>query len=86
MNFIRASYGQCVYEVYKELEIIHPEAEVSRVLAVNEKLMLYSCINSWVRRALDNLSEYPKEIFGFFDLLSGRRGELLPCVKPIEGL
>ena len=24
--------------------------------------------------------------FGFFDLLSGRRGELLPCVKPIEGL
>jgi len=26
------------------------------------------CISSWIRSALDNTAEYPKEVLSFFDL------------------
>lgn len=69
MSFIWAAYGQCVYVVCKDLGIEHPESEVRKVLEAKESGRFRTCISSWIRRSLDNTSEYPREILKFFDLL-----------------
>lgn len=66
--FIWSVYGQCVYEVCENLGFENPEAEVHKVFEAKESGRLRTCISSWIRRALDNLSEYPIEVLNFLDL------------------
>ncbi len=71
MNFIWASYGQCVYEVCKSLGFERPEAEVSKVLEAKERSRFRTCVSSWIRRVLDNDAEYPSEVLNFFGFYIG---------------
>ncbi len=67
-SFMWSVYGQCVLKTCEHIGIERPEAEVQKVLGANDDTRHRACNNCFVRRALDNLTEYPLEVVNFLGL------------------
>lgn len=68
-KIIWAAYGRCVYKIYEGRGELNPHSSVQKVLGAKENIRFRACINSWVRRALANATDYPKEIFEFLGII-----------------
>lgn len=67
-DFLKALYERCIIETCPTIQDKHKE--LSGISWVAKDKLFYSFINSWIKKALQDQCEYPRDIFELLGLIS----------------
>jgi len=67
-DFLKALYERCIIEPCPTIQDKHKE--LSGIRWVAKENLFYSFINSWIKKALQDQCEYPRDIFELLGLIS----------------